>query len=162
VDAANSNANEVKKIMGRMYSILMDGISISAADDLLRISSSSTDVTVLHSVTVTQDASETSEQLPFQIMRASTDGTGTSTTPRPLSDGDPAFGGTAVTALTVDTTPGNILHREGVNVLNGFYWKPTPEERIVIPPSGRLVVRLDAAPAAALTMSLIAIIEEIG
>ena len=150
--------------MGRMYSVVMDAQSISAAADLMRLSAAATDVLRLHSVTVTQDASEVSEQLPFQIQRSSTDGTGTSTTPALLGGAsDAAFNGTCVTDLTADTTiSGSPLIRESTNVLNGWYYRPTPEEMIIVPPSGRLVVRLDAAPAAALTFTLTAIFEEIG
>lgn len=148
--------------MGRMYSVLMDAQSISAAKDLIRISAPSDAILLIHEVIVVQDASETSEQLPFQLQRASTDGTGSSYTAKLLEASDAAFGGTAVTNLTADTTAGDILLRTSVNVLSGWHYLPTPESRIVIPPSGRFVVRLDAAPAAALTMTVTVIFEEIG
>lgn len=147
---------------GRMYTVIMDAQSISTADDLMRISAPADACVVIHHVKITQDAGETSEQLPIQFQRSTTDGTGTAVTARPLSKGDAAFGGTAVVALTVDTTLDVILWREGQNVLNGWEWVATPEERIVISPSGRFVIRLDAAPAAALTFTITAVIEEIG
>lgn len=148
--------------MGRMYTVLMDAISVSAAKDLMRISAPSDAIVVLHEVKVTQDTIETSEQLPIQINRASTDGTGTGATARALEDGSQAFGGSAVVNLTADTTPGNILWREAQNILNGWHYLPTPESRPVISPSGRIVVRLDAAPDAGTTFSVVAVIEEIG
>jgi hypothetical protein len=148
--------------MGRKYSVLMDAATISAADDLVRISAPADAILVIHEVIVTQDASETSEQLPLQLQRASTDGTGSSYTAKLLEGSDAAFGGTAVHTLTVDTTPGDILWRKSENVLNGWHYLPTPETRIVIPPSGRFVVRLDGAPSAALTMTATVIFEEIG
>jgi len=142
----------------------MDAISVTVAKDLMRISAASTRVCILHSVTITQDTSEVSEQLPFQIERVSTDGTGTTVTPEKLGGvGDAAFAGTSTVNLTVDATiTGVPLHREAVNMLNGWYYRPTPEERISIPPSGRLVLRLETAPGAALTMTVVAIVEEIG
>ena len=141
----------------------MDGVSVSVAKDLMRISVATNKIAILHEVVVTQDQSEVSEQLPFQIHRASTDGTGTSVTPEKLDPGDAAFSGTAVVNLTVDTTiSGLLLHRESQNVLNGWTFTPTPEGRIVIPGGGRVVIRLDAAPAAALPMSIYALVEEIG
>ncbi len=148
--------------MGRLYSVLMDAVSVSAAKDLLRLSAPADAVVVVHEVTVSQEASETSEQVAIQLQRASTDGTGTSATPRPMEVGSTAFGGTAVVNLTADTTPGDILRREAANLLSGYKYLPTPETRPVISPSGRFVVRLEDAPAAARTMSVEVIFEEIG
>lgn len=149
--------------MGRLYSVVMDAASVSAAKDLLRLSAPSTTVVCVHSVIVTQDESEVSEQLPFQLQRSSTDGTGTSRTPEKLMPGDAAFGGTAVVDLSADTTISGLpLHRESVNVLNGFYWKPVPEERIWLAPSGRFVCRLETAPASSLTLTLTCVFESFG
>ena len=148
--------------MGRLYSALMDAVSVSAARDLLRLSAPADAVVVIHEVTVSQEASETSEQVAIQLMRASTDGTGTTATARALEAGDAAFGGTVVTNLTVDTTAGDILRREAANLLAGYRYLPTPETRPVISPSGRFVVRLEDAPAAAQTMTVEVILEEIG
>ena len=68
-----------------------------------------------------------------------------------------------VRALTADTTiSGSPLFRMGQNVLNGWHWLFTPEMRPVVPPSGRFVVRLDAAPTAALTMTVTVTFEEVG
>lgn len=140
----------------------MDGVSVSAAKDLLRLSAPADGVVVIHEVTVTQEASETSEQVAIQLMRASTDGTGTAATPRALESGSPVFGGTAVINLTVDSTAGDILRREAANLLSGYKYLPTPELRPVISPSGRFVVRLEDAPAAARVMTVEVILEEIG
>lgn len=148
--------------MGRMYSVIMDAVSVSAAKDLLRLSAPADAVVVIHEVTVSQEASETSEQVAIQLMRASTDGTGTAATAKQLESGDPAFGGSAVANLTVDTTAGDTLRREGANLLSGYKYLPTPEARPVISPSGRFVVRLEDAPAAARTMTVEVIFEEIG
>jgi hypothetical protein len=97
---------------------------------------------------ITNTASETSDQVAAVIQRASTDGTGTSITPKAL-DGGGAFGGTAVSNLTADTTPGDVLLTDGFNLLNGYLWVPTPDDRIIVAPSGRLVLRLNVAPASA-------------
>lgn len=149
--------------MGRMYTVLMDAVSVSAAKDLMRISAPATAALLLHEVKITQDASETSEQLPIQIQRSSTAGTGTAATPEKLDPGDAAASATAATNLTVDTTiSGSPLWRESQNVLNGWHYLPTPETRPVLAPSGILAIRLDAPPAAALTLTVVAVIEEIG
>ena len=152
--------------MGRMYTVVMDAIGVTAAKDLLRLSAPSDAVVIIHEVSVSQDSDagdSEAEQLVLQLQRSSTDGTGTSATPEPLHEGDAAFGGTAVTNLTADTTiDGAPLWREGVNVQAGFRYFPTPETRPVISPSDRFVVRLDAAPGDSLTMNLVCVFEELG
>ena len=59
-----------------------------------------------------------------------------------------------------------MLKRQSQNIINGWHYLPTPEDRIVLSPTagtaGRLVIKLDAAPAAALVISGWVIIEEIG
>lgn len=155
--------------MGRMYSAVFSGVSVSAAQDLFELSAPSSGVVLLHGVSVTQDASETSEQLPFTIKRipSPTSGSGGSAvTPRELGGvGDAAAASTVEANNTSRATSGGTietLRRRGENILNGAHWLFTPEERIVVPPSGMIVVGLEAAPGAALTMSGELIFEEIG
>lgn len=149
--------------MGRMYTVVADAIAVAAADDLLRISAPSDAAVILHEVLVTQEAQETSEQLAVQIQRSSTDGTGTAVVPEQLELGDPVFGGTCSRTITVDTTiDGLPIWRSGQNVLNGWHYLPTPEGRPTISPSGRIVVRMDTAPAASMTVNTYALFEEIG
>ncbi len=152
--------------MGRIYSVTMDAQSISAAGDLLHVVPGANTIVVVHRIVVVQDASETSEQLPIQIHRAEAAGSptpaGTATTPAPHDPGDAAFTGTVLTGLTTDTQSTTLLHRESFNVLTGWDYHPTPEERILVPAGTELAVRLDAAPGAALTMTLQAVIEELG
>lgn len=147
--------------MGRMYSIIMDAVSVSTAQDLVRVSAPSDAVLVVHEVNVTQESSETSDSGAIQLQRATTDGTGPTYVPKLLQPSDAAFGGTTVTNLTVDTTAGDILYREGFNVLSGYRKLFTPEQRPVVPPSGRFVVRSDVAITAA-TLTCEVIVEELG
>lgn len=147
---------------GRIYTALMPGVSISAAKDLMRLSASSGQILVIHQCDVTQQQSETDEQLEIILQRASADGTGTTTTIVPHMEGDPTFGGTCVHDLTADTTAGAILHREGWNIKSGFFWLPPPELRVVVAPSARFVVRLNVAPAAAITVNARIVFEVIG
>jgi hypothetical protein len=155
--------------MGRMYSAVFSGVSVSAAQDLFEFVTPSGIAAVLHGVSITQDASETSEQLPFTIKRipSPTSGSGgAAVTPRKLGGaGDPASVCTVEANNTTRATSGGTietLRRRGENILNGVHWLFTPEERIVVPPSSTYVVGLEAAPGAALTMSGELIFEEIG
>lgn len=153
--------------MGRMYAASLDAVSVAAVCELFYIAAPADAVVRIHEIKITQDTSETSEQLPIRIFRTATDqsGKGSAITPAPLSAGDPAFGGTVRTnILTAATfaTETTMLLSEAQNMLNGFHFLPTPECRIDISPSGRLVIKLDAAPSGALPISGYVILEEIG
>lgn len=149
--------------MGRKYSVLMPGISVTVAKDLLRIKSVADKVTYINRAQITQEASETSEQLPLLVQRASTDGTGTSATPEKKDPGDAAYGGTVVTNLTADTTlTGAPIWRSGQNIINGWDYFPAPEDRLTLGGQGRAVVRLPVAPGAALTVTVDMDLEEVG
>jgi hypothetical protein len=154
--------------MGRMYvTAPLDALSVAAVCELFFIAAPADASVILHEVVVTQDTSETSEQLPINIFRTATDQSakGTANTPPPLQAGDAAFGGTVRTnILTAETfaTETTMLFRQSQNVLGGWRWLWTPETRPVLSPSGRLCVKLDAAPAAALPISGYVIFEEVG
>lgn len=153
--------------MSRMYTAVLDALSVAAVDELFFIAAPADAVVRIHEIVITQDTSETSEQLPLNIFRTATDQSakGTANTPAPLSAGDAAFGGTVRTnILTAETfaTETTMLMRQAQNALNGWHILPTPECRIDISPSARLVIKLDAAPASALPISGYVIFEEIG
>lgn len=150
--------------MARTYTVTMAATSVSAAKDLIRVSAPSDAVVEILRAEITNEDLETSNQLPMGLYRASTDGTGTSFTATKHEDSDAAFGGTAVVNLSADTTksPTDPLYRSGFNIGAGALYHPVPEERLVIPPSGRFVVRLESAPAAATTVSALCTFREIG
>jgi hypothetical protein len=153
--------------MGRMYVASIDAVSVAAVCELFFIAAPSDAVVRIHEIVITQDTSETSEQLPLNIFRTATDqaAKGTANTPAPLSVGDPAFGGTVRTnILTAETfaTETTMLLRQSQNALSGWGILPTPECRIDISPSGRLCIKLDAARSASLPISGYVIFEEIG
>jgi hypothetical protein len=150
-----------------MYTVPLDALSVAVVAELWYLAAPADAIVILHEVRITQDTSETSEQLPINIFKTATDqaAKGTSKTPVPLETGNAAFGGVCrsyiVTADTfaTETTP---LFRQSQNVLNGWHWLFTPETRPVLSPSERLCIKLDAAPTAALPISGCIIFEEIG
>lgn len=152
--------------MGRMYSAVFEEVAVTAVQDLFEINAPADSVVVLHSCVITQssDAGDSeAEQLSTIFHLGSTSGTGGSAvTARPLALGDAAFGGTIEANNTTQSTEGNILHAEAFNVAIGLHYIPTPEARIVISPSDRLIIELQTAPTDSLTMSGTIIIEEIG
>jgi hypothetical protein len=155
--------------MGRFYSATFSGVAVSAQIDLFEITAPATAAIILHEVHITQDASEVSEMLPVLIRRVNPTATsgsgGTALTPAKLQPGDAASG---ATVESMNTTPAassttlEVINRLAENVLNGWHWTFAPELRPILPPSGMMVVRLAATPAAALTMSGELLFEEIG
>lgn len=144
----------------RIYSAVFEGISVSAVQDLFELTCGSGLLTRLMEVHITQDASETSEQLPVTIKRipSPTSGSGgASVTPRKIGGtGDASSGATVERNNTTRATSGGTietLRRRGENILNGWHWDLVPENFILIPPSGMIIVGLEVAPGAALTMS---------
>lgn len=153
--------------MSRMYTAVIDGISVAAVCEIFYIKSPADAVTRIHEIFISQDTSETSEQLPLNIFRTATDqaAKGTANTAAPLSAGDAAYGGTVRTnILTAETfaTETTMLMRQSMNALNGWQILPTPECRIDISPGAGLCIKLDAAPAASLPISGYVTFEEIG
>lgn len=153
--------------MSRIYSATMDSIAVAAESELFFIAAPTDAVVRIHEIKVTQDASETSEQLPLKVYRTATDQSakGTAVTSNPLSEGDAAFGGTVRrNILTAETfaTEGAMLITDSQNIINGWHILPTPEARIDISPGDYLVIKLDAAPSASINVSSYVILEEIG
>lgn len=142
-------------MLGRPYTVIMDAVAVTAAQDLIRLSAPSDAALAITKAWVGQEAlDDINEAGAVQIQRASTDGTGTSATARPMREGDAAFGGSAVVDLSADTTAGVILVRENFNFAAGWVWTPyAMEEAIIVPPSGRIVLRLEVAPSASMTMT---------
>jgi hypothetical protein len=154
--------------MGSMYVSVIDGLSVSAIADIFYLKPASTRAVVIHEIRLTQETSETSEQLPLKLFRTSTDNSanGTANTPAPLNPNAAASVGATVRtnitggSLAAETT---LLRVESENVLGGWHYLPTPEDRIVIPAGGNgFVAKLKTAPAAALTLSGVMVFEEIG
>jgi hypothetical protein len=150
-----------------MYTAVIDGISVAAVCEIFYVKSPADAVTRIHEIFISQDTSETSEQLPLNVFRTATDqaAKGTANTPAPLSAGDAAYGGTVRTnILTAETfgTETTMLMRQSTNILNGWHILPTPECRIDISPGAGICIKLDAAPSAALPISGYVTFEEIG
>ena len=160
--------------MGGMYTATINALSVSAICELFALMAPADAIVVVHEIVLTQDTSETSEQLPLYIFRTATDQSskGSAITPAPLTPGDPAFGGTVrsniLTGATFATVT-TLLMRQSQNILNGWHILPTPECRIILSPGvtsttpgANLIIKLDTAPSAALAISGYVVFEEIG
>jgi hypothetical protein len=154
--------------MGMMYAATFGAVAVTAAQDVFEIAAPSDKCVVIHEIVVEQssDAGDAqAELLRIQAIRGfTTSGSGGSTpTPAPLESGNAAAGSSADVNNTTLATSGTTatLFDRAFNVQIGFFWQPTPECRIVLSPSQRLVVRIPA-PADSLTMHGTMIFEEIG
>lgn len=148
----------MSRYAGNMFSV-----SVSAQKTLVEITAASDAIVTIHEAWISQDASETSTQEVASLIRKTAAGTGTSYTVKLLAPNtDAAFGGTCRTDCTAEGTLGDEIVREGFNILNGWYYKPVPDARPIVPPSGIIGIRFAVAPAAAITVSAGLIFEEIG
>ena len=158
--------------MGRKYTIDTGFQTVSAVQDLVEILNPADAVMLVPSISVDQSsdaASTEAEKLQLVMKRASgtyTSGSGGGTvTPAVLEFGDAAAGITAERNNTTQAVAGTGALATMANfvydVLSGFEWTPIPELRPVFSPSQALVLSL-TAPADALTLRCLVIVEELG
>lgn len=104
-----------------------------------------------------QRGSVASQMLGIMLaQKATAFGTYTSTTPSPHFLGGPASGiagGTAGAAATAGTDAsaegaGTVTQTiaDDFNILNGYLWVPTPEERIIVPADVAVILKLIGTP----------------
>jgi len=156
--------------MGRIYTCPMPAITVSAIQDLYELIAAADSALRIIRCEISQEVSETSEMLAFQLKMAAgayTSGSGGGTiTPAKTSTGDAASSSTCERNNTTQALVGSgtlvEVDRRGENVLNGRQWIWLPEERFEISPTDAFIVSLPTAPAAALTMSGNLVFEEIG
>lgn len=154
--------------MGRLYSVNITDVAVSAAQDLINITATANMSFKLWRVELGQRTLTSWEAKTLKIIRhpaTVTAGTGgTAATPQKVNNGDAAATVTArindTTAMTTSGTASVLLQREW-EFLNGFIWVPLPDERPVIAPSQGLAINLPTAPSASMTVSGFAIIEEL-
>jgi len=152
--------------MGRIYTASVS-VAVTAIQDFFEVNAPADAAVAIHRIFIGQssDAGDAqAEMLRVQISRSTgTAGSGGSVpTARPHEVGSPAYGGTVEANNTTQAGTTTVLFEEAFNVQAGWYFVPTPEERIIISPSGVLVVELPAAPADSLTMEGSITFEAIG
>jgi hypothetical protein len=143
---------------GRGYSIVINQ-SVGAVMDLIEILAGTNKGFAILSASLTQETSESSEQLAIAIWRLSASGSGGGTAPtaRALDENETqGFGGTIEVGNTTQGTRATTepLLREGFNALSGWKYVPVPEERIDVSGGGRMAIALVAAPAIVTPLSM--------
>jgi hypothetical protein len=154
--------------MGRVYTISAASVAVSAVQDLLTVFAGSNKAFALHSVTIGQTTATAVGNLAISIKRLAgtlTNGSGGSTpTPVPV---DPGGAAATVTAHANDTTrtttsgTSTVVVADVLNVINGYFYLPPAEDRIVFGLGNACVVSLDTAPASTEAMSVTVTIEEL-
>lgn len=153
---------------GLMYVATFDAIAATVETDLFELNVASDCVVILHSLFLGQTTDmgdAAAEALKLQFIKGySTSGSGgSSLTPTPMQTGFPAAGSTMErnNSTVANTGTAVILHQDVWNIQLPYQWRPTPEERIALSPSQRLVIRLPA-PADSITLSATLVFEELG
>lgn len=139
--------------MRGVYEATIKISSLAAAKTLMHLTAPATAAVEILSASITNCSSETNEQLEATFQRISALGTPTDTdiTPVPKEVGDAAADTTVagnVTGSEPTYASGTEMGREGFSSLGGYRFQPVPEERIVIPPSGSIGLRMLSTPTA--------------
>lgn len=132
--------------------------------DIFEIVAPSDAVVKIHRI-VLNSATTTDERVRLRLVRRSTTGSGGSAVTEVAADGVSEASGGGVAVTTLVTTPGTIG-----DILQAWYWSqlspfdelPVPEDRVVIPPSGRLCLNLETAVASSRNWSGFVVYEVIG
>jgi len=154
---------------GRVYTVGINAVAVSAAQDLFTLLCGSSIPIEIHSVSLGQKTLTAWEakELNFKRVPATVTVTGgTSVTPRPIMQGDAASSVTAtINNTTLATSSGTIvdLLNDAWAFLNGFYWSPAGvEDRWIIQPDQAFCVRLPTAPSESMTVSGTVTFAELG
>jgi hypothetical protein len=149
-----------------IYTVLMEDTSVSGAITLIQLKPVTVTLLLLRAW-ISQRNLTASAQQRVQILRKSAAATVTSFTPRPYGGSDQAaksVGGASATGVNAsgEGTDGDVLVADAFNILNGWLWVPTPEERITVPAGGFLALKLPAAPGSAMNINAGMVFAEVG
>lgn len=150
---------------GRVYSVPMVNLSLTndADQDIWELVNGSTSAVILLSFKLSA-ATTSDERLSIRLVRRSTTGSGGSAATEVALDGGNTVAASAAVSTLV-TTPGTIgaiLMGDYWSQLSPYIYLPTPEEQIIVPPSGRLCLNLQTAVASTRNISGSVVWAEVG
>jgi hypothetical protein len=142
----------------RVYEVSMNNVAVTAAITLVQLKAGTASILRILRAWCSQSNLAASGQQAIEIVRKSGAATVTSFTPLLVDPGDAASNMVSSTSGTgtnasAEGTDGDILYRDNFSVLNGWLWVPTPEERIIVAPSGIIGLKFPIAPSASMTTS---------
>ena len=136
--------------IGRVYSVPFENLSVTndSDQDIFEIVNGSTSALVLLGFEL-YSATTSDERVRLRLLRRSTTGTGGSAaTEVPLDGGNTVSAAAAVSTLvTAPGTAGSILKAWYWSQLSPLIYLPTPEEQVIVSPSGRVALNLLTAVA---------------
>lgn len=153
---------------GDVYT-LRQSSTISTAITFLQLKAGANNGFVIIRASLTQYGSTTSAQEEIEIVRksvAATVSTAVAGTTLFFRDPNQAAAsltlGTSATGVTAtgEGTDGDVILREGFNVLNGWMYIPVPEERIYVPPGGIIGLKFPTSPASQTWKQEVVIMEQ--
>jgi hypothetical protein len=132
--------------MSREYAIIAENVTLAGASTLIFLHPGTTNSLEVLRMWIAQSANVTSAQQRVEVVsQVSAFPTLTSFTPTKLKPGDPASaitGGTAGAAGTCGINASaegagskSVILADAFNVINGWLWVPTPQERLILPAS---------------------------
>jgi hypothetical protein len=140
--------------MRGVYTIDAKITSLSTSKSLVLLTAPATACLEILSASVGNAGTNvTNQQLEVEFARVTTLGSpvGTAQTPSPEENGDQAAAATATVNLTTEPTTVSttkVFDHQGFASLAGYQHVPVPEERINVPPSGSIVLKMMTAPTA--------------
>lgn len=140
----------------RVYNVQMVDTAVTAGITLVQLKAGSGSICRILRAWCSQRNLTGSAMQSIEIVRKSGAATVTSFTPLLWDPGDAAanaVGGTSATGYNAsgEGTDGDVLVSDAFNILNGWLWVPTPEERIIVPPSGIIGLKFPNAPGSSMT-----------
>lgn len=151
-----------------IFKIPMSAASVSTGQDLWHIKAGATYPVLIHEIVLSQKTLVSVEGREVRLVRHTatvTQGSGGSTpTPQNIAPGGASSSCTIHMNDTTQASAGTltILHADVWQFLNGFFWMPTPEDRIFIAPGTGFIVSLPVQPSAAMAVSGTVTYEELG
>jgi len=152
----------------RTYSVYMNNVAVTGAITLVQVKAGTSSTLTVLRAWCSQSNLTVSGQQRIEIVRKSAAATVTAFTLLGAWDpGDAASNmssGTTATGTNAsgEGTDGDILVPDVFNVLNGWLWVPTPEERIIVAPGGILGLKLPTAPGSSMTTTAGFLLGEVG
>lgn len=142
-----------------MYVVTFAAVAVTAARDLVEINASASRKVRIHGWEIgqsTEFSDAADEQLRLELIRGfTTSGGGSAFTALPIDAAQTAaFGGTCEIDGTLATGgTSETVFATAFNVRSGHVWIPTPEMRVVLAESGRIVLRMNSTPADSISFS---------
>lgn len=151
--------------MRGVYRSVFQTSAMTAAGILIQITAPSTAALEILEASVGVTDNATNQQLDCYFQRASVAGSSpTVITPAKTENGDQAAGATVggQPSGSGTLTANTIMARQGISSLGGYMHTPIPEDRIYVPPSGILVLRIGTTSFASSIFDIELVHREIG